>query len=67
MFKRNESNADRALRAILGIVLIGAYFAFPDLSWGWVLWIGIIPLATAITGFCPLYRLLGISTCRVAK
>jgi len=60
----NIGPLDRALRALIGIALI-AYaipFGFPETSWNWVGWIGIVPLATAAVGFCPLYRLIGTST-----
>jgi hypothetical protein len=33
---------------------------------GWWGWIGIVPLGTALVGFCPLYPLLGINTCPAA-
>lgn len=57
---RNEGTIDRALRIILGIVLIALVFVGPQAAWGWV---GIVPLATGLVGFCPLYRLLGLNTC----
>lgn len=61
---RNEGNADRGLRAIVGVGLIGATLAGVIGPWGWV---GLIPLATAAMGWCPLYSLLGISTCGLKK
>lgn len=57
---RNEGNLDRALRIIAGLVLIALVFVGPQTSWGWV---GIVPLATGLVGFCPIYRLLGLNTC----
>ena len=60
MLKKNVGNADRAFRTILGIGLISLAFVGPKTVWGWV---GIIPLLTAFVGSCPLYSLLGISTC----
>lgn len=61
---RNESNLDRALRIILGLALISLVFVGPATPWGWV---GLVPLLTGLVGFCPLYRILGISTCSIAK
>lgn len=58
--KRNEGNLDRILRIILGVVLLALVFVGPQTAWGWV---GIIPLATGLVGFCPIYRILGLSTC----
>ena len=60
--KRNESTTDRIIRAIIGIALL----VFGFLMGGVLHWIllaaGVIALFTAITGFCGLYKLLGIST-----
>jgi hypothetical protein len=57
----NVGMIDRALRAIVGLALIGW-----ALSGGpvWA-WIGVVPLLTAGIGFCPAYTLLGINTCPV--
>jgi len=57
---RNEGTIDRALRIILGLVLISLVFVGPQTAWGWV---GIVPLATGLLGYCALYSLLGINTC----
>ncbi len=59
--KHNVGKADRILRIIVGIVILGAGFYFH--SW-WGL-IGIIPLFTAFLNWCPLYSLLGINTCKL--
>jgi hypothetical protein len=59
----NVGGIDRLLRAIVGVGLISLVFVGPQTAWGWL---GIIPLATAIFGWCPPYALLGISTCRAA-
>lgn len=57
---RNEGTIDRALRTILGLALLALVFVGPQTPWGWV---GLVPLATGLVGFCPLYRLIGINTC----
>jgi uncharacterized membrane protein len=64
---RNESTIDRAIRAIIGIGAIAVAFAVGAGSLlGIVLFVvAAIMLVTAAVGFCPLYRVLGISTCRV--
>lgn len=59
----NISPLDRTLRIILGLVLISLVFWGPQTPWGLI---GIIPLATALVGFCPVYRLLGICTLKKA-
>lgn len=67
--KRNEGSTDRIVRVILGIVLI--IIGWPVLgntTLGVILdIIGVILLITAITGFCTIYRLLGINTIKVPK
>ena len=56
----NVGTIDRALRAIAGLVLIALVFVGPQTPWGWI---GLVPLLTAVIGFCPAYTLLGIKTC----
>lgn len=56
---KNVGSTDKILRIVLGLALIvGALMGY-----GWWMWIGIVPLATAIFNFCPLYTLFGINTC----
>ena len=59
---RNEGTADRAVRIIVGLVLLSLVFVGPKAQWGWI---GLVPLATGLIGWCPLYRLVGINTCAV--
>ena len=63
MFKKNVHPWERAGRVILGLALLAAFFALPDLAWRWVLLIGIVPLVTGLAGSCPLYTVFGFSTC----
>ena len=60
----NESTTDRVIRFLLSLVLF--YFAFQSAApWNWILGIvAAVLLFTAITGFCGLYRVRGISTKR---
>lgn len=67
MFKKNEGNLDRILRVVLGVVLLGAFFMMPDLSYRWVLLIGVVPLITGLVGTCPLYSIFGLSTCPMKR
>ena len=60
--KQNVGSIDRTLRTIIGLGLISMVFIGPQAAWGWV---GIVPLATAIMGWCPPYSLLGINTCGI--
>jgi hypothetical protein len=59
---KNVGSLDRAVRIVLGLALI-ALALFNGQWWGWI---GVIPLATAFMGFCPAYKLVGLSTCPVA-
>ena len=62
--KRNESSTDRIIRGIAAIVAFVAAYLVGG-TWAVVLAIvGIILLATALIGFCPLYLPFGINTCR---
>jgi hypothetical protein len=65
----NVGMFDRIARIVIGLVLI-AYaipLGFPQTGWNWIGWIGVIPLATALIGYCPLYSVLGLSTCTTQK
>jgi hypothetical protein len=57
---RNEGTIDRALRVIVGLVLLSLVFVGPQTIWGLI---GIVPLATGLIGTCPVYSILGINTC----
>jgi hypothetical protein len=56
----NEHPIDRVLRVGLGLALIGLAATGSVGMWAYV---GIVPLATGLIGSCPIYSLLGISTC----
>lgn len=58
--KTNEGTIDRALRILAGLVLIALAATGTVGVWGWI---GVVPLATGLIGWCPAYTLLGINTC----
>ncbi len=63
MFGKNVGTPDKIARIVIGAVLIfGALMGY-----GTWMWIGIIPLATALVGGCPLYKLFGINTCPLSR
>jgi len=62
--KTNVGTVDRIIRIVVGLVLIALVFVGPQTPWGWI---GIIPLGTGLISSCPLYSLLGLSTCSVKK
>ncbi len=57
----NVGGIDRALRLIVGLGLISMVFIGPQTPWGWI---GIVPIATALLGWCPAYSLFGLKTCK---
>jgi hypothetical protein len=59
----NEGTADRAIRIVAGIAILSLTVVGPHSPWGFI---GLVPLATGIVGFCPLYRLAGVNTCKTA-
>ncbi len=59
---KNEGTLDRALRVILGLVLLSLVFIGPQTLWGLI---GIVPLVTGLVGICPVYSVFGIKTCSV--
>ena len=61
---KNEGTIDRTLRVIAGAALVSLVFVGPETPWGWI---GIVPLVTGLVGNCPVYSLLGISTCPVKR
>ncbi len=64
--KHNIGSADKVLRIIIGLVLLSLIFIL-DGTIRWIGLIGIMPIITAFAGNCPLYSVLGISTCPTPK
>ncbi len=60
MFQKNVGTVDRALRAIVGLILISLTVIGPQTPWGWI---GLVPLVTAFIGWCPAYLPIGLNTC----
>lgn len=60
----NIGVTDRSIRIIVGMVLIATVFVGPQTPLGWI---GVIPLVTALIGWCPAYRLFGVKTCRTGQ
>jgi hypothetical protein len=65
----NVGMLDRIVRVAIGLVLLGyaMRIGFADTGWNWVGWIGVIPILTALFGYCPLYSFLGFSTCAMER
>ncbi|RBI74623.1 DUF2892 domain-containing protein [Roseovarius sp. TE539] len=63
----NVGKLDRIARVVLGLALIAAFFLNRDGAYSWLYLIGIVPLVTGLMSSCPLYSILGISTCPLDK
>jgi len=58
---QNIGNIERIVRIVGGLVLIALAATGTVGVWGWL---GLVPLATGLVGWCPPYSLLGINTCK---
>ncbi len=57
---RNVGSIDRVLRLVVGLAILSQVFVGLTTPWAWL---GLVPLGTALFGWCPPYALLGINTC----
>jgi hypothetical protein len=64
IMKKNVGGIDRVLRIGAGVALIGLAATGTVGAWGWI---GVVPLATGLLGWCPAYPLVGFSSCAVKK
>jgi len=62
--KANVGGIDRIARIVIGLALIALTLTGTIGVWGWI---GIVPIATAALGFCPLYTVLGFNSCPMKK
>ena len=59
--KLNSGGIDRIIRIVVGLALLAWAGLFNGPVWAFI---GILPLATGIIGWCPAYPILGINTCK---
>jgi hypothetical protein len=62
--KINIGGVDRFFRVVIGVLLIGLAIFDRIGPWGYI---GILPIATALIGWCPVYAPFGFSTCCCAE
>jgi O-antigen ligase len=62
--KANVGGIDRILRIVVGLALIALAATGMVGVWGWI---GVVPLLTGVISWCPIYPLLGISSCPLKK
>lgn len=58
----NVGGADRAVRLVAGAALLLSILLIEG-NWRWLGLIGLIPIFTGLTRWCPLYTIIGINTC----
>jgi hypothetical protein len=61
--KTNVGGIDKIIRILAGVALI-AWALMGGPVWAWI---GIVPLATGLLGWCPAYTLFGMNTCPLGK
>ena len=57
----NVGTVDKVVRVIIGLVLLALLFVL-DGGIRWIGLIGLVPILTALFGYCPLYTLFKINT-----
>jgi hypothetical protein len=62
--KINVGGIDRIARIAVGLLLLALTLTGTIGAWGWI---GVVPLVTGVFKFCPLYTMLGISSCPLAS
>lgn len=61
--KANESSVDRIIRLVIGLIVFYlGFFSIVGVGGIMIGIVGLVLIITGITGFCALYKLLGIST-----
>jgi hypothetical protein len=61
---KNVCGIEKAMRIVVGLVLISLVFVGPKTPWGWI---GVILVATGLIGWCPISKLVGINTCPAGR
>ncbi len=61
---QNIGGIERIVRVLAGLILVGLTLTGHIGVWGWL---GLVPIATGLIGWCPPYSLLGINTCKTNK
>jgi hypothetical protein len=58
--KANVGGIDRIIRIVVGLALVAWAAVLGGPVWAWI---GVVPLATGLIKFCPVYPILGMNTC----
>jgi len=67
--KKNVGSIDKIIRYIIAIIAIYvAYTGMVVSPWNYVLYgVAALMVLTALTGSCPLFSILGVSTCKMKE
>jgi hypothetical protein len=60
---QNIHNIERVVRIVAGLAIVSLACVGPQTPWAWL---GLLPVATGLVGWCPPYSMLGISTCKTS-
>jgi hypothetical protein len=60
--KNNVGSIDKIIRLVLALGLFSLFFFLDGSARYWAI-LGVVPLATGLMNFCPLYAIFGLSTC----
>ena len=58
----NVGGVDKLIRIMVGVAVLSLFFLLQGDA-RWLGLVGVVPLATGLVGYCPLYSLLGLNTC----
>jgi len=62
--KANVGKIDKGIRVVLALLLFGSFFILEG-NLRFIAVLGFVPLLTGLVSFCPLYKILGINSCRI--
>ncbi|MEW6489552.1 MAG: DUF2892 domain-containing protein [Thermodesulfobacteriota bacterium] len=60
------STTDRVVRVVVGLALLSLWFVLPGAA-AYLSLVGLVPIATAAIGYCPISQFLGLSTCTMKE
>ena len=63
--KKNMGTLDRAVRVLIALAALGAWYTGAVTGYVAIVavLVAVVFMATSAVAFCPLYRLVGLSTC----
>lgn len=59
--QKNIGGTERVIRVVVGLAITSLAFVGPASPWAFL---GLVPVATGLMGWCPPYAIFGINTCK---